>query len=98
VGAERYSAAAASRHEGNLYEPQPIPVRCSVDGLPLIVGGSRVDALREEWLVEDRWWTPAPIRRRYFELVLADGRNLVIFCELGGSGRQSTRRWFQQRA
>jgi hypothetical protein len=52
-----------------------------------------VEARREEWLVEDRWWTPKPLRRRYFELVLADGRNIVVFREPADSGR-----WFEQRA
>lgn len=94
MGAKRYSAAAASRHEGSFYEAVPIPVQSSADGLPLIVDGRRVEALREEWLVEDRWWTRTPIRRRYFELVLAGGQNLVVYCELG-NGR---RRWFRQRA
>ena len=46
-----------------------------------------------EWVVEDRWWTGAPLRRRYFELVLADGRDVVIFRELTGE-----RRWYEQRA
>ena len=32
-----------------------------------------VEAVREEWVVEDRWWTGRPLRRRYFELVLANG-------------------------
>jgi hypothetical protein len=52
-----------------------------------------VEAVREEWLVEDRWWTPTPLRRRYFELVLADGRDLVVFREPAEGGR-----WFEQRA
>jgi len=55
--------------------------------------GIRVDAVREEWLIEDRWWTPKPLRRRYFELVLADGRNAVVFREPADAGR-----WFLQRA
>ncbi len=49
--------------------------------MPSAVESVAVDAVREEWLVEDRWWTPRPLRRRYFELVLADGRNVVVFCE-----------------
>ena len=51
-----------------------------------------VSAVREEWLVEDGWWTREPLRRRYFELVLEDGSDVVVFCE-PGSGR-----WFRQRA
>ena len=49
--------------------------------------------MREDWLVEDRWWTPKPLQRRYFELVLADGRDLVVFREPAESGS-----WFEQRA
>jgi hypothetical protein len=41
--------------------------------------------------VEDRWWTGRPLRRRYFELVMVDGRNVVVFLDLV-SGR-----WFTQR-
>ena len=62
--------------------------RAPVDSVP-------VDAVREEWLVEDRWWTPKPLRRRYFELVLADGRNVVVFRE---PAEDDWRRWFLQRA
>ena len=45
----------------------------------------------EDWVVEDRWWTRKALRRRYFELVLEDGRNVVVFHDVG------TRRWFAQR-
>ena len=75
-----------------VYWPRPIEV---VDrgGAPVEVGGVRVEALREQWLVEDRWWTPKPLQRKYFELVLIDGRNLVVFREPADDGR-----WFEQRA
>jgi hypothetical protein len=53
-----------------------------------------VEAVREEWVVEDRWWTPRPLSRRYFELALADGRCVVVFREPDGDGG----RWFSQRA
>jgi hypothetical protein len=43
-------------------------------------------------VVEDRWWTGRPLRRRYFELVLVNGRNVVVFRDLVGGG------WFTQRA
>jgi hypothetical protein len=51
-----------------------------------------VEAVREEWVVEDRWWTPRPLRRRYFELVLANGRNSVVFRDLVEG------KWLSQRA
>jgi len=75
-----------------LYAPRRVEVRAEADGLPRAVAGAAVAALREEWWVEDRWWTPRPVHRRYFELVLADGRDAVVFRE-GGGGR-----WYRQRA
>jgi hypothetical protein len=75
----------------SVYRPEPVRVRTGTGETPAAVDSVAVDAVREEWLVEDRWWTPQPLRRRYFELVLADGRNLVVFRERAG-------RWFLQRA
>ena len=73
--------------------PVPAAVRADPHGLPLAVSDARVDAVREEWVVEDLWWAGKPLRRRYFELVLADGRDVVVFCEPAPAGR-----WFLQRA
>jgi hypothetical protein len=38
-----------------------------------------VTAVREDWLVQDRWWTEEPVDRHYFELVVEPGRHLVVF-------------------
>jgi hypothetical protein len=62
--------------------PVPVQVRADARGRPLTVDGRRVEAVRESWLVEDRWWTDAPVRRRYWEVVTGDGRCLVLFREL----------------
>jgi len=75
-----------------LYTPRPVRVRLGAGGTPAEVDGVAVEAVREEWLVDDRWWTPRKLARRYFELVLADGRSLTVF-RLG-----ETERWFRQRA
>jgi len=71
--------------------PRPAGVRAGSGGRPLTVEGRTVEAVRESWLIEDRWWTDRPLRRRYWEVVTADGRNLVVFHELEGAG------WFEQR-
>ncbi len=73
-----------------------IPRRIAVgtdpgDGHPLTIDGREVDAVRESWLVEDRWWTERPLRRRYWELVTAGGRNVVVFHDL------VKRKWWSQR-
>jgi hypothetical protein len=75
-----------------LYLPRRVEVVAGSDGAPRELAGVEVEAVREEWWVEDRWWAPRPVHRRYFELVLADGRDAVVFRE-GGGGR-----WFRQRA
>ena len=73
-----------------LYSPQRARVRVGPGGAPAAVAGVEVEGIREEWLVEDRWWTSRPLRRHYFELVLADGRDVVVF----RAGDQ----WYRQRA
>jgi hypothetical protein len=72
--------------------PKPTSVMPGSGGTPRTIAGAVVDSIREEWVVEDRWWTGKPLRRRYFEVVLTDGRNVVVFCDLVGGG------WFLQRA
>jgi hypothetical protein len=66
-------------------------VRADDLGAPLAVSEESVEGIREEWVVEDRWWTGSPLRRRYFELVLAHGRNVVVFRDLLRG------LWFEQR-
>jgi hypothetical protein len=80
---------AGSRRLG---EPKLARVQVDDGGVPIAVEAREVDSVREEWVVEDRWWTGRPLRRRYFELVLADGRNIVVFRDLVAGG------WFLQRA
>ena len=82
-------AAASARRLG---VPRPTRVRVGARGLPEAVDGAQVEAIREDWVVEDRWWTRRMLRRRYFELVLEDGRNVVVFHDLVGQG------WFAQRS
>ena len=76
-----------------VYWPRPLEVESGADGVPVAVGQVAVETVRERWLVEDRWWTPRPLSRQYFELVLGDGRNVVLFREPADGGR-----WFEQRA
>ena len=72
--------------------PRPARVQIGERGRPLVVAGRRVETVRESWLVEDRWWTDEPLRRRYWEVVTDDGRSEVVFRDLETGG------WFSQRA
>jgi hypothetical protein len=57
---------------------------------PVEVNGEAIESLRESWLVEDRWWTAEPLRRRYWELVGRRGRNVVVFHDLAPDAERST--------
>jgi hypothetical protein len=74
-----------------LAEPQPATVEAGPDGHPETIDGHAIEAIRESWLIEDRWWTDVPLRRRYWEVVTADGRNLVAYRDLVRG------RWYTQR-
>ena len=86
---------------GRLNKPWPVPVQVGPDGTPQAVGRLAVSSVREEWLVEDGWWTKKPLQRRYFELVLEDGSDVVVFCEPassdGSRSRAPSLNWFRQR-
>jgi hypothetical protein len=79
-----------SRAARRLNEPRPARVG-ALAGVPAEVEGVAVAVLREEWRVEDRWWTGSPVWRHYFELVLESGENVVVFHDDEGG-------WFRQKA
>ena len=81
----------SGRGPRRLAAPRVAQVQAAADGRPEMVGGRAVEAVRESWLIEDRWWTDRPLRRRYWEVVTADGRDLVLFRDLEGG------RWYAQR-
>ncbi len=49
-----------------------------------------VAELLDVWEIDDEWWRPQPIARRYFRLLLGNGQTVTAFCEQG-SGQ-----WFLQ--
>jgi hypothetical protein len=77
--------------------PRPVRVRARSDGVPVEVDGESIEQVRESWLVEDRWWTAQPLRRRYWEVVSVRGRNLVVFHDLQ-DGAGPVGGWFTQAA
>ncbi len=79
----------------NLYWPTLVEVEANAAGIPHSIAGMKVESVREQWLVEDRWWTPKPLQRRYFEVILSDGRNIVVFREPADPSARG--RWFEQR-
>ncbi len=75
-----------------VYSPRSAAVEAGEDGAPIALAGTAVEAIREEWVVEDRWWTARPLHRHYYELALADGRSATVFRDVW------TGRWHRQAA
>jgi hypothetical protein len=74
-----------------LNAPRPALVETTLDGTPAQVNRQMVTLVREEWRVVDRWWTEEPVSRRYFEVVLEAGENVVVFRD------EERASWFSQR-
>jgi len=58
--------------------PRACRVQADANGRPCSVDGCGVEAVREEWRIEEGWWS-VPCRRRCFALALADGRICTVF-------------------
>ena len=91
-GTTGFPRAIAGRVAGRVNAPRPALVEASFDGTPQRVNRQPVEVVREEWRVVDRWWTEEPVSRRYFDVVLESGRNVVVFRD------EEQRTWFSQRA
>ncbi|HEX4717749.1 MAG TPA: hypothetical protein VH300_04405 [Thermoleophilaceae bacterium] len=74
-----------------LGRPRSVEVQLGAGGLPASYGATHVESVLEDWLVEDRWWSDRPVRRRYLELVLETGRCVLVFRDLTNG------RWYSQR-
>ena len=75
-----------------LNNPRTALVENHADGTPCRVNRQDVAVVREEWRVVDRWWTEDPVHRRYFDLVLETGENVVVYHD------DDAGTWFAQRA
>jgi hypothetical protein len=91
-GSSRAARPAGRLNVLRLNQPTPALVEAHGNGIPHLVNRQRVAAVREEWRIVDRWWTEEPIDRRYFDLVLETGENVVVYRD----GESKT--WFTQRA
>jgi hypothetical protein len=81
----------AARPPRRVNEPQAVLVETRLDGTPVEVNHQMVAVVREEWRVVDRWWTEEPVGRRYFDVVLESGQQIVVFDD------EEHGRWFRQR-
>ncbi|ADJ25744.1 conserved hypothetical protein [Dehalogenimonas lykanthroporepellens BL-DC-9] len=74
--------------------PEPLEIRADADYQPLAVRRHRrwlqVAVIEDTWRLDDEWWRPAPLSRRYYAVMLAGGQRLTLFHDLAGGG------WYHQ--
>ena len=76
-----------------LKEPKLVKVAEDPDGWPqeLLLGRKlKVASVEDRWRIDDEWWRDQPISRMYFECVIEDGRQEIVFKDL------LTGRWYRQ--
>lgn len=66
----------------------PQPLRVETDGeerpIAVILRGKRlaIEEIQDEWRIDDEWWRPSPISRRYFLVILEGGRSYTCYHDL----------------
>lgn len=72
-----------------LATPAPAGVRTDAEGRPVAVrrrGRFRgVARIRERWRIDDEWWRE-PLSRLYYEVILENGRSLILYRDRIGGG------------
>jgi hypothetical protein len=72
-------SAGADGTEGERGETSNPPIAPALAGPGEEGGGTRrVEAVVDEWRIDDEWWR-TPIHRRYVEVVLEGGAHVVLF-------------------
>ncbi len=66
-----------------LYLPRPVNVAADPSGAPRLVrtgrGWEPVETIVEAWEVDEDWWTPRPIARSYYRVLLRNGAVMRLF-------------------
>lgn len=60
------------------------PVQFQRDGGPVLA----VSQVRDHWRVDDEWWMETPLRRWYFDVVLANGGLALFWVVPEDAGRE----------
>lgn len=73
--------------------PEPVMVREDTAQPAAIQLNRRwlaVERVAESWRLDDEWWRPRPLARRYYAVILSGGRRLTVFKDLTDG------RWYYQ--
>ena len=83
------------KHRNILAVNEPREIQVGEDRLanPFVVfvpQPQTVTLINDKWRIDDEWWRREPVSRMYYDVLLASGKQLVIFKDLV-SGR-----WYRQ--
>ncbi len=69
--------------------PVPIAVQEDADHAPtavtLIGRAHPVESVMDRWQIDDEWWRDEVISRMYYQLVVDNGRVVIVYRDLDGS-------------
>ena len=75
--------------------PVPIAVQENASHAPVAVTlkgrALSVESVMDRWAIDDEWWRDEAISRMYYQLVVENGRVVIVYSEIDGS-------WYQQNA
>jgi hypothetical protein len=73
--------------------PVPINVEEDASGMPAAIIAKRkqvVTSIIDRWRIDDEWWRSEPVSRFYYIILLASGRQIIVYKNL------LTGEWFKQ--
>ena len=74
--------------------PKTLQVHCNIAGIPIKLQIRKqtylVEYIHQHWRVQSHWWDK-PIQRDYYQVNIADGRMITLFCD-------NKETWFLDRA
>lgn len=77
-----------------LNAPEAISVQTIHQNWPsaLVIGRaqSKVNEVLDAWRIEDEWWRDSPLIRTYFDVLVSDGRRIIIYHD------HVSKHWFKQ--
>ena len=72
--------------------PQLVIVEEDASGLPVAINWTRrevIESILDRWRLDDEWWRTEPLSRFYYSVLLASGRQLLLYKDIANGG------WFR---
>ncbi len=54
-----------------------------------------VESVMDRWEIDDEWWRGESITRMYYQLVVDNGRVVIVYRDLNGAWHSQDARWIE---